>query len=62
MHTLKQALTLAARAFPMADPKVARKQGVKLLRAKHYLHDRGICAVTIGNKFEYSRATGSVLK
>ncbi len=48
--------TIAERNWPLATRKQARRQAVRLIRAKRYLEDRGIAAHVVGSTFEYNPA------
>ncbi len=62
MSTLRQQLRNSAAYFSLASSRIARRQAARLIRAKHYLQQRGIDALEVGSKFHYERATGSVLR
>jgi hypothetical protein len=50
---MKNTIILLSRYWPLATEKQARRQAVKLIRAKQYLRDRGIASHEVGSKFEY---------
>ena len=52
---------LPVQYWPLATPRQAKKQAVRLLRAKQYLRERNIEACAINSEFKYSQAPG-VLK
>lgn len=57
-----QIVALAARHYPLAERAAARRQAIRLIRAKRYLRSRNIDASQPGNDFKYVPATGSILK
>ena len=57
---IRNSIQLHANHFPWAPPRSARRMAVRLIRAKHYLTERGIYAIH-GDGFKYLRSTGSVL-
>jgi len=59
--SILQQIRHARSYFSWASPRTATRQAARLIRAKHYLQTRGIDALAVGSKFQYSRATGSVL-
>ena len=52
--TLLDITLLAQRNWPLAGQKQARRQAVRLIRAKRYLDRRGIAATAINSEFKYS--------
>lgn len=48
--------SIAQRNWPLATTKQARRQAIRLLRAKRYLTTRGIAAHVVGSQFEYKSA------
>ena len=52
--TLLDITLLAQRNWPLAGTKQARRQAVRLIRAKRYLDRRGIAAMAINSEFKYS--------
>jgi len=42
--------------WPLATERAAKKQGIRLLRAKKYLIQRGIAACAVDSTFKYSAA------
>lgn len=57
-----KAVASAATHFRLATRRTARRQALRLLKAKQYMVERGIVATDADSKFEYSRSTGSVLQ
>jgi hypothetical protein len=51
---MKNMIILMSRYWPLATEKQARRQAVRLIRAKRYLKSRGISAHEVGSKFEYT--------
>lgn len=49
-------ITLLARHWPLATARQAKRQAIKLIRAKQYLQHRGIESTAVGSRFEYSSA------
>lgn len=49
------------RHFPFASRKAARRQAVRLLRAKKYMTEHQCVAIATNSGFKYERATGSIL-
>ena len=62
MSALRQQMLIASEFFALAPKRIARPQAARLIRAKSYLALRGIDALQVGSKFQYERATGSVLR
>lgn len=50
---MRNMIILMSRYWPLATEKQARRQAVRLLRAKRYLKSRGIAAHEVGSTFEY---------
>lgn len=46
---------LPTRYWPLATTRQAKKQAVRLLRAKRYLRDRGIDAMALNSEFKYDQ-------
>lgn len=57
-NNLRAMLETTMKHFQMAEPKVARRQGAKLIRAKSYLAERGIAASDPDSKLVYTKALG----
>jgi hypothetical protein len=51
---MKNTIYTLSRYWPLATNRQARRQAVRLVRAKRYLQDRGIAAHAVGSKFEYT--------
>lgn len=56
MTTLAHAVAMLARHWPLTSDHAARRQAVRLIRARRYLRERGIEAHAIGSKFAYRSA------
>ena len=50
MHTT---ISSIARHWPLASRHQAKRQAIRLIRAKRYLTTRGIAAHVVGSQFEY---------
>jgi len=61
VSTIRQQINHTANFFSEAGDCIARRQAVRLLWAKRYIKRRGIDALAVGSKFQYSRATGAIL-
>lgn len=59
--TLRDEVETGMKFYRLAEPRAARRQSVRLIKAKAWMNDRGINATAIGSKFEYKVATGAVL-
>jgi hypothetical protein len=57
-NNLREILETTMKHFRMADPKIARRQGAKLIRAKSYLAERGIAAADPNSTLVYTKAIG----
>lgn len=49
-------IAIIARHWPLAEARQAKRQAIKLIRARHYLQRRGIEACAVGSRFAYSSA------
>lgn len=58
MPNLREMLEATMKHFSDAEPKVARRQGAKLIRAKSYLAERGIAAADPRSTLVYTKAIG----
>lgn len=58
MTNLREMLKTSMKHFQMAEPRIARRQGAKLIRAKAYLDERGIAASDPQSKLVYTKALG----
>lgn len=47
---------LAQRYWPLATPRNAKRQAIKLIRARQYLRNRGIDAMAVNSQFKYTSA------
>lgn len=55
---LRQTITATMKHFALAAPGVARRQAIKLIRAKKYLDERGIAAADPKSKLVYTKSLG----
>ena len=62
MNLMQAVISNYTTFFPNAPRRTAKRQAVKLIKAKRYLAEKGIYCIVNGNRFEYKAATGSVLK
>lgn len=53
MHTT---ISSIARHWPLASRHQAKRQAIRLIRAKRYLTERGIAAHTVNSEFKYQSA------
>lgn len=56
MTSINLTLALLSKHWPLASERQARRQAVRLLRARRYLTERGIAAHMVGSTFEYRSA------
>ena len=49
-------VSLVARHWPLATKSQAKRQAIRLIRARQYLRQRGIEAAAVGSTFSYSSA------
>ena len=57
-NNLRAMLETTMKHFQMAEPRIARRQGAKLIRAKAYLNERGIAAADPNSTLVYTKAIG----
>lgn len=51
---------IASRYWPLANTRQAKRQAIRLIRAKRYLDQRGIAACALHSSFKY-QSTPTVL-
>lgn len=56
MNPLKLSLMILARNWPLASERQAKRQAVRLIRARQYLRQRGIEAHAVNSSFAYKSA------
>lgn len=54
MTTAQNTIVLLSRHWPLATPRQAKRQAVRLIRARDYLRTRNIEACRVKSEFEYS--------
>lgn len=47
---------MAQRYWPLAPSRQAKRQAIKLIRARQYLQHRGIDAMAVNSQFKYNPA------
>lgn len=47
--------------WPLAGARQAKKQGIKLLRAKRYLRERNIDAMALNSEFKYDASPKALM-
>lgn len=55
MTTAQNTIVMLAKHWPLATPRQAKRQAVRLIRARDYLRSRNIEACAVKSAFEYSQ-------
>lgn len=55
MTSAQNTIVMLAKHWPLAEPRAAKRQAIRLIRARDYLRTRNIEACRVKSEFEYSQ-------